>query len=235
MAKTAAATPARKAHIKFSEPETPLTGYVTAEEELSASEDEDDDDATPRAVPQPSLQNDSGDSGDDDEDDAPEDVSFSGGKSSARAQSRARQLELETMKSQERAKRAAKAEKIKAEKESSKKKHKTVKKARLEAAEDEVPVFLSQALLKQVTTELDDDDDREDDQSQMRTNKRKVFTDDPEIDEVEKEDRKIKLLKPIKARVMAPPAAAKTIKSKEKWLKRKTAADAKQQRLIMRA
>ncbi|KAK9378306.1 uncharacterized protein V2V93DRAFT_376318 [Kockiozyma suomiensis] len=215
-------------HLKFTEPDTPLTGYVTADEEFDeASEADDTAEILPKAVQRNEVEQEASD-----DDEAPEDISFSGGRSKVLAAERARRADIEAAKTQERAKRVAKAEKLKEEKDLSKSKKSKKSKLSSVTEAEEVPVFLPESLLRQVTTSLEEEELAI---AKQPKNKRKVFIDEPEITEIQKEDRTIKLLKPAKSKTMAPPASGKTIVSREKWLNRKNARQAKHQLQIMRA
>ncbi|KAK9354589.1 hypothetical protein V1523DRAFT_407615 [Lipomyces doorenjongii] len=210
-------------HIKFGDEDggeedgvngmqdTPKTGYVTAEEELSdSSENEEFGNAE--------------ESGDDDE--APEDVSFQDGRHAAILHEQGRRREVEVFREGQRAKRNAKDARLRAQKEAKKAKGAGNNKESVE--KEELPLFLPSSILKKVTTTPDvgTTNDNQEDTSQQPKRKKTVFS-EPEVRDVPKGEVILRVLKTQKLKTMPPPAKTKLLKSREKWLNRRSVRDAK--------
>ncbi|KAK9493517.1 hypothetical protein V1508DRAFT_415717 [Lipomyces doorenjongii] len=210
-------------HIKFGDEDggeedgvngmqdTPKTGYVTAEEELSdSSENEEFGNAEES----------------DDDDEAPEDVSFQDGRHAAILHEQGRRREVEVFREGQRAKRNAKDARLRAQKEAKKAKGAGNNKESVE--KEELPLFLPSSILKKVTTTPDvgTTNDNQEDTSQQPKRKKTVFS-EPEVRDVPKGEVILRVLKTQKLKTMPPPAKTKLLKSREKWLNRRSVRDAK--------
>ncbi|KAK9331387.1 hypothetical protein V1520DRAFT_338081 [Lipomyces starkeyi] len=211
-------------HIKFGDEEggeedvvngvqdTPMTGYFTAEEELSDSPEEEEIGNTEES---------------DDDDEAPEDVSFQDGRHAAILHEQGRKREVEIFREGQRAKRNAKDSRLRAQKVA--KKAKVADNNNEESVEkEELPLFLPSSILKEVTTTPDvrTTNDIQDDATKKPKPKKTVFS-EPEIRDVPKGQITLRVLKMQKLRTMPPPAKTKLLKSREKWLNRKSIRDGK--------
>ncbi|KAK9362878.1 hypothetical protein V1504DRAFT_447734 [Lipomyces starkeyi] len=211
-------------HIKFGDEDggeedgvngvqdTPMTGYFTAEEELSDSPEKEEIGNTEES---------------DDDDEAPEDVSFHDGRHAAILHEQGRKREVEIFREGQRAKRNAKDSRLRAQKVA--KKAKGAGNNKEESVEkEELPLFLPSSILKEVTTTPDvrTTNDIQDDATKKPKPKKTVFS-EPEIRDVPKGQIILRVLKTQKLRTMPPPAKTKLLKSREKWLNRKSIRDGK--------
>ncbi|KAK9369668.1 hypothetical protein V1509DRAFT_618754 [Lipomyces kononenkoae] len=214
----------KSGHIKFDDDgeengvnglaDTPRTGYVTAEEELSDSSKEHDE-------------HDGGAEESDDPDDAPEDLSFQGSRQAAILQQRARTREGEVLRDQQRAKRKANDARLRAQKEA--KKAKSAENIKDESVtKEELPLFLPSSILNEVTTTPDVGiSSTSGDHATMRPKRKKIVFSEPEVRDVPNGEAIVRVLRTQKLKTMPPPAKTKLIKSREKWLNRKTVRAAK--------
>ncbi|KAK9377768.1 uncharacterized protein V1513DRAFT_435201 [Lipomyces chichibuensis] len=215
----------KSGHIKFGEEDggeengvngvqdTPMTGYFTAEEELSDSPEKEEFDNTEES--------------DGDDDEAPEDVSFQNGRHAAILHEQGRKREVEIFREGQRAKRNAKDARLRAQKVA--KKAKGAGSNKEESVEKgELPLFLPSSILKEITTTPDvgTKNDILDHATNKPKPKKTVFS-EPEVRDVPKGEIIVRVLKSQKLTTMPPPAKTKLLKSREKWLNRKSIRDAK--------
>ncbi|KAK9247639.1 hypothetical protein V1506DRAFT_531745 [Lipomyces tetrasporus] len=191
-------------------PDTPRTGYVTAEEDFSDSSEHEN-----------------AESDDDDDDEAPEDVSFQGGRQAAIVQAQERKREVEILRDEQRAKRKANDARLRAQKEAKKAKS-AENDADQSAKRDELPLFLPSSILKEVTTTphigiINHDDD----EASKKPKRKKIIFSEPDARDIPKGDITLRVLRTQKLKTMPPPAKTKPLKSREKWLNRKRVRDAK--------
>ncbi|KAK9387003.1 hypothetical protein V1515DRAFT_602598 [Lipomyces mesembrius] len=191
--------------------DTPRTGYVTAEEELSDSSEKEELGNTEES---------------DDDDEAPEDVSFQDGRHAAILHEQGRRREVEVFREGQRAKRNAKDARLRAQKEA--KKAKGAGNSKESVEKEELPLFLPSSILKEVTTTPDvgTTNGSQEDATKQPKRKKTVFS-EPEVRDVPKGEVILRVLKTQKLRTMPPPAKTKLMKSREKWLNRKSVRDAK--------
>ncbi|KAK9455395.1 hypothetical protein V1511DRAFT_500334 [Dipodascopsis uninucleata] len=180
-------------------PDTPMAGYVTAEESL-ASEDDDDD--------------------------APEDVSFKGSKQQVKALEAQKNEIIQAVIESVKAKREAQNEFLKKQKiqRGARKGEEQTQDGQSSASSQNLPLLLPSSILSQVTTNLDESLEQADDakvESSLKRPKKIVFN-EPEVRDYKKGDVTLRVLKAQKVKTMAPPATRKVVKSRDKWLKRKT-------------
>ncbi|KAK9321207.1 hypothetical protein V1517DRAFT_368563 [Lipomyces orientalis] len=220
--KTPLTSAKKSGHIKFDDdsagggeedgvngvPDTPRTGYVTAEEDFSDSSGH-------------------GNAESDDDDEAPEDVSFQGGRQAAIVQAQERKREVEILRDEQRAKRKANDARLRAQKEAKK-----AKSAENDAGQsgkrDQLPLFLPSSILKEVTTTPDVGSiNHDDDDASKKSKRKKTIFSEPDARDIPKGDVTLRVLKTQKLKTMPPPAKTKLLKSREKWLNRKSIRDGK--------
>ncbi|KAK9240153.1 hypothetical protein V1525DRAFT_396119 [Lipomyces kononenkoae] len=198
--------------------DTPRTGYFTAEEELSdSSQQHEEHDGAEES---------------DDTDEAPEDVSFQGSRQAAILQQQATKRQVEIARDERRAKRKANDERLRAQKDA--KKAKDAENSKDESvAKKQLPLFLPSSILKEVTTTPDvgNRSASDDDAIKKPTRKKTVFS-EPDVRDIPNGEAIVRVLKAQKLKTMPPPAKTKLLKSRDKWLNRKTVRVAKAGRKI---
>ncbi|KAK9469638.1 hypothetical protein V1512DRAFT_256724 [Lipomyces arxii] len=206
-------TPAfKRDHIKFDSDmvfDTPATGYVTAQETLSVSEhDEGSDD-----------------------DEAPEDVSFTGMRDAAVSEMRVREKQVEAKKDDERQKRKVRGEKVREQKNASKERKKRLQELE-EKKTSEIPLFLPTLVLKDVTTTPQFDEDDADSQK-FKAQRKKIIFAEPEKRDISRGEVTVRVLRAPRSKTLAPMSKTQLLKSRDKWLNRKSVRDVKQKKKIV--
>ncbi|KAK9478563.1 hypothetical protein V1514DRAFT_331030 [Lipomyces japonicus] len=160
----------------------------------------------------------------DDNDEAPEDLSFSGSKAAVEAQEKSRVREIETKRHEDRAKRRANEQRLQVQKEE--------KLKREQAQKQDVPLFLPANVLSQVTTTpvLEVKENTGTVVHIEKKRKKIVFT-EPAVRDIPKDQVTFRVLKKPSTATLAAPAKTKIIKSRDRWLKRKTAKNAKSRKI----
>ncbi|KAK9462477.1 uncharacterized protein V1516DRAFT_670368 [Lipomyces oligophaga] len=170
-------------------------------------------------------------------DEAPEDVSLSATKLSAIAARRARDQEVSETRIVQRLKRSATASKLTSQKRA-KLERKEVRQRRLqnqqlfETTEDDLgdrssalPLLLPQNILANISTTVDtvSSSSRDDSlTSKERRPSKKVFTDSSKPKSINAGEVTIQILAATKLKTLAPPATKAHLKSRSKWLNRKS-------------